>query len=293
MAADREPGAEPAVSVAVPVLVMVTLELRVSAVISSVTYSGLPGRPVGELQEVAVGSAAGQGGHQVGHRRPGEPGELEPGGAAGHPPQRQQVLALRHRAHHPDQQQRHLPRRSRQPSPQGDAGRVGPLQVIDHQDERPHRALFRDQRQQLLRQHGRHVRAAVGGDLTAQQPDDRLPPGVRRRLADPQPVQERQQRQCLAQLIPGPPEHLAARLRRLRHRRPHQRGLADARLALDEHRTATPPRHLFYQPGQQRHLAVTVGQRTGQRHRGQLCRGQAGRSSYRGLSWRGRGCRLD
>ena len=45
MAADREPGAEPAVSVAVPVPVMVTLELRVSAVISSVTYSGLPAAP--------------------------------------------------------------------------------------------------------------------------------------------------------------------------------------------------------------------------------------------------------
>jgi hypothetical protein len=37
MAADREPGAEPAVSVATPVQVMVTLELLVSAVISSVT----------------------------------------------------------------------------------------------------------------------------------------------------------------------------------------------------------------------------------------------------------------
>jgi hypothetical protein len=36
MAADSEPGAEPAVSVATPLPVMVTLELRVSAVINSV-----------------------------------------------------------------------------------------------------------------------------------------------------------------------------------------------------------------------------------------------------------------
>ena len=168
-------------------------------------------RPVGEPQQVAVGLAAGQVRHQVGHRRPGEPGELEPGGVIHHSPQRQQVIPLGRRAHHPDQQQRHLPRRPRQPSPQGDAGLVGPLQVVDHQDGRPHGALLGDQRQQLLRQHRRHVRAAVGGDLTAQEPDDRVPPGIRGGLADPQPVEERQQRQRLAQLVTGAPEHLAAR----------------------------------------------------------------------------------
>jgi hypothetical protein len=151
--------------------------------------------------------------HQVGHRRLGEPGELEPGGIVRRSPQRQQVIPLRHRAHHPDQQQRHLPRRPRQPPPQGDAGLVGPLQVVDDQDGRPHRALLGDQRQQLLRQHRRHVRAAVGGDLAAQEPDDRVPPGIGGGLADPQPVEERQQRQRLAQLVAGAPEHLAAGLR--------------------------------------------------------------------------------
>jgi len=40
-------------------------------------------------------------------------------------------------------------------------------------------------------QHRRHVRAAVGSDLAAQEPDDRVPPGIRGRLADPQPVEER------------------------------------------------------------------------------------------------------
>ena len=192
-------------------------------------------RPVGEPQQVAVRLAAGQGGYQVGHRRPGEPGELEPGGVAHHSPQRQQVIPLGHRAHHPDQQQRHLPRRPRQPSPQGDAGRVGPLQVVDDQDGRLRRALLGHQGQQLLGQRRRDVRAAVGGDLTAQEPDDRGPPRIRGGFAYPQPVQERQQRQRLAQLVTGPPEHLAASLWRSRHRRPHQRGLADARLALDQH----------------------------------------------------------
>jgi hypothetical protein len=108
------------------------------------------------------------------------------------PAQRQQVVALGDRAHHPDQQQRHLCRRPGQPSPQGDAGRVGPLQVIDDQDDRPHRALLGDQGQQLLGQHRRHVRAAADGDLTAQQPHDRVPPRIHGGFADPQTVQERQ-----------------------------------------------------------------------------------------------------
>ena len=120
-------------------------------------------RPVGEPQQVAAGPAAGQRRHQLGHGRPGERGELDPGGVGGRSPQRQQVIPLRYRAHHPDQQQRHLLRRPGQPSPQRDAGLVGPLQVIDHQDGRLDGALLGDQGQQLLRQHRGHVRAAVGG----------------------------------------------------------------------------------------------------------------------------------
>ena len=224
-------------------------------------------RPVGQPQQVAAGLAAGQGRHEVGHRRLGQPGELEPGGVARRSPQRHQVIPLGHRAHRPDQQQRHLPRRPRQPSPQGDAGLVGPLQVVDDQDGRPHRALLGDERQQLLRQHRRHVRAAIGGVLTAQEPDDRGPPRVHRGFADPQPVQERQQGQRLAQFVAGAPEHLAAGLWRLRHGRPHQRRLADARLAFDEDRTAAPSGQFLYQPGQQRHLAIAADQRTSRGHR--------------------------
>ena len=69
---------------------------------------------------------------------------------------------------------------------------VRPLQVIDDQDGRPHRALLGDQRQQLLGEDRGHVSAASGRDLAAQEPDDRVPPLIDGRLADPQPVQERQ-----------------------------------------------------------------------------------------------------
>ncbi len=215
-------------------------------------------RPVGEPQQAGVRLAAGQDGDQFADRGLGEPGELVPDGVARRPPQRQHVLPLRHGPHHPDQEQRQARSRPRQPSPQGNAGRVGPLQVVDDQDGRPHRALLGDQRQQLLRQHRGHVRAPVGADLAAQEPDDRVTPGIGRGLAYPQPVEERQQRERLAELVAGAPEHLAAGLRRLRRRRADQRGLADARFALDEHRTAAPPGRLFNQPGQQRHLAVAA-----------------------------------
>ena len=142
-------------------------------------------RPVREPQQLVAGLAAGQGRHQLGHRRLGEPGELEPCSIAHRPPKRQQVVPLWHRAHHPDQQQRHLPHRPRQPSPQRDAGLISPLEIVDDQDRRLHGALLGDEREQLLRQRGRHIRAGVGGDLAAQEPDDRFPPGIRRGLAYP------------------------------------------------------------------------------------------------------------
>ena len=192
MAADRESGAEP-----------LTSSARSRLGDGQAGAAGQRGdqlgdvqrvarRPVGELQQVVIRLAAGQGGHEIGHRCPGEPGELEAGGIVDHPPQRQYVIAVRHGPGHPDQQQRHLPGRPGQPAPQGDAGRVGPLQVVDDQDGRPHRALLGDQGQQLLGQDGRHVGAAAGRDLAAQEPDDRVPPLIDGRLADPQPVQERQ-----------------------------------------------------------------------------------------------------
>ncbi len=107
---------------------------------------------VGEPQQAVVRLAAGQGCHQLGHRRLGEPGELEACGIVHHSPQRQQVIPLRHRTHHPDQQQRYLPHQPGQPPPQGNARLICPLEIVDDQDCRQHRALLGDERQQLLRQ---------------------------------------------------------------------------------------------------------------------------------------------
>ena len=52
-------------------------------------------------------------------------------------------------------------------------------------DRRPYGALLGDERQQLLPQGRRHVRAGVAGNFPAQKPDDRVPPGVDRGLAYP------------------------------------------------------------------------------------------------------------
>ena len=68
-----------------------------------------------------------------------------------------------------------------------------------------------DEREQLLGQRGGHILAAAGRDLAAQQRDDGFLPRVGRGLADPQPVQDGQQRQRLPQFVTGAPEHLAAR----------------------------------------------------------------------------------
>ena len=224
-------------------------------------------RAVGQPQQIRVRFAARQGRDQVHRGRVGERGQLEPVRVRYPPPQRQQVLAQGDRAHHPDQEQRHLPRRPGQPSPQGDADRVGPLQVVDDQDGRPGRALLGHQGQQLLGQGRRDVRAAVGRDLTAQHPHDRGPAGIRAGLTHPQAVQERHQRQGLTQFVTGAPEDLAAGVWRSRDHRPHQCGLTNARFALDQHRATAPHRQLFYQFGQKGDLAVAADEGTGRRHR--------------------------
>ena len=268
MAADSEPGAAAPASSAAPDSVMVRPEPRASAARSSVTYSGLPAAPSASCSRRPSGRPPAEGRHQLGHCRLGERGELDPDRVRGYPPQGQQVATLRHRAHRADQQQRLMLCRLGQPSPQGDTGLVGPLQVVDDQDGGPDRALLGHQGQQLLRQHRGHIRAAVSADLAAQQPDDRAAPGICRRFAHLQPVEERQQRQGLAKFVTGPPEHLVASLRRFGQCRSHQSGLADARLAFDQHRAArAPARHVSYQPRQQCHLAVTSDERTNRVHR--------------------------
>ena len=123
------------------------------------------------------------------------------------------------------------------------------MQVVDNQDGRPYRALFGDQREQLLGQHRRYVSTPAGRDLAAQQSDDGVPPRVDRRLAHLQSVEERQQWQCLAQLVAGSPEDVAADLGGGYRRGTHQDGLANTRLALDEHGAPAPPGDLSHEPG--------------------------------------------
>ena len=124
------------------------------------------------------------------------------------------------------------------------------MQVVDHQRHRPDIGLVNDQGDQLLGEERGHVGAAVGGDLAAEQAGDRGPPGGHRGGPDLQRVEKRVQRQLLAELVPRSPEDLAAPLCPVvrartgpagggRQRRTDQRGLTDARLALDEHGVAT------------------------------------------------------
>jgi len=67
-----------------------------------------------------------------------------------------------------------------------------------------------------------------------------------------------EQWQRLAEFVTGAPEHLAAGIRRIGQRRSHERGLADSRLALNQHRTPTPRGHLCHQADQHRGLAVAA-----------------------------------
>ena len=197
-------------------------------------------RSFGQPEKAAVRPAAGQHSHEVRHRRLGEPRQLDPAVVAREAVQREQVIPVRDRARRPDEQQRSLARRLRQPAPERDARRVGPLQVIDDQDDRPHGAFFRDEREQLLGQSRGHVRAPVGGDLAAEQPDDRATPCVDRRFADLKRVKERQERQRRAELVTGAPEDLAPGIGRGRHSGVHERRLANARFAFDQHRGTAP-----------------------------------------------------
>ncbi len=204
-------------------------------------------RAVGQLQQPRVRPAAGQRADELGHGRLGERAELDATRAVDRAPQGQEVLALRYRAGEADEQQRHLPRGSREPDPQPEAGRVGPVQVVDDQGHRLDVGLVDDQGDELLGEERGDVGAAVGGDLAPQQAGDRGPPGVGRRGPDLERVEERVQRELLAEFVPGPPEDRAARRRAVvggrvrleprgggRERGADEGGLADAGLALDE-----------------------------------------------------------
>ncbi len=117
MAADRELGAGPSVSSAAPDSVTVRLELRRQRSDQLGDVQRVARCALGERQQLVVGLASGQGGEQLGDGLPGQAGELETHGIVHRSPQRQQVIPLRHRTHHPDQQQRHLPHRPGQPPP--------------------------------------------------------------------------------------------------------------------------------------------------------------------------------
>ena len=91
-------------------------------------------RPGGEAEQPGVRSAAGQRADELGHRGLRERAELDPMRIVYRAPQREQVLSLRYRAGHADEQQRHLVRGPGEPAPELDGGRVCPVQVVDHQD---------------------------------------------------------------------------------------------------------------------------------------------------------------
>ena len=259
MAADSESGAEPPASLAAPASVTVSRELRAQRGDQLGDVERVPRGPAGEPHQVVVGPAAGQGRYQVGHRRAGEPGELEP---ARRSPAARRSASRSSRCG----TGRIIPTSSsgtccatlRQPGPQGDAGLIGPLQVVHDQDGGPHRALLGDERQQLLRQHRlarpcpgrrRPRRAAARRSCSAAGwPTARVlasRPGTAAAAA-PGPARRRCPR------TPG------SRPSRLGDGRLYQRGLADARLTLDEHRTALSPGDLLYEPGKQRHLAFAA-----------------------------------
>ena len=126
------------------------------------------------------------------------------------------------------------------------------------------RALLGHQRQQLLGQRGGHVRATIGGQLTAQQPENRVAARIGGRFPDPQPLEKGQQRQRLPELVTGAPEHLTPGVGGLGRGRPDQRGLADARLALDQQQATLPARHLLNEIGQDSHLTDPTDQRPGE-----------------------------
>ena len=147
--------------------------------------------------------------------------------------------------------------------PQGDAGLIGPLEVVHDQDRRLVRAQLADEREQLLGQGARHILAVPGRYLAAQQRDDGFLPGVGRGLAHPEAVQDGQQRQGLAQLIARSPENLAAVVRRRSADRTGQRGLADAGLALDEDGFAVPCGRLSHAADKPREFVVPADQLAG------------------------------
>jgi hypothetical protein len=87
------------------------------------------------------------------------------------------------------------------------------VQVVDDQGDRPGSGLVDGERDELLGQQRGDVGAAVGDDLPPEESRDRRPPDVRRWRSDPERIEERVQRQLLAELVACSPENLAAKLR--------------------------------------------------------------------------------
>ena len=287
MAADRELGAEPAVSVAAPVPVMVTLELRVSAVISSVTYSGLPAAPSASRSRLASGL----------------------------PPARSATRSATAISVSPASSSRAAPpatRRSASRSSRCGTGRIIPTSSSGtcraDLASRPHKVMLAGSahcRSSMTRTAGRtaHCSATSASNCSASIAGTSVPRSAatsprssrtiasRRGFADGSrtrsPSRNGSRGSAWPSSSPAPqntwqPASGASATA--------ARTSADLPMPGSPSMSTEPPRprgHLFYQPGQQRHLAVTADQRTSQRHRGQPCRLQAGRSSCR-TSWRGR-----
>jgi hypothetical protein len=204
----------------------------------------LPAAPSARRSSPLSGAAAGEFRDQIRDRRLGERGQLNAGLGIDGPAQGKEVLAMRDWPGQPDKQQRHLAGSPGEPPPELDAGRVRPLEVIDDQGDRPRRGLVDGQRDELLGEHRGHVGAPIGGDLAAQQPGDGGPPGVRRWPPHGEGVEERRQRDLLAELVARAPEDLTRPGRQVGEGGTDEGGLADARLTLDKHRVAAAPGEL-------------------------------------------------
>jgi hypothetical protein len=144
---------------------------------------------------------------------------------------------------------------------------VGPLQVVDGEDERAGGQLLHQGEDRL---HGPKLVLGGGdqwpptgrGPNLLEHPRDLGTPGVGGGPVDPQAVDDRPEGPPPLQLLGGRPEHLQAEPSGLPKRLLHEAGLADAGLPFDEEAAARPTRDRFHGAGQLAELAGAAEQVT-------------------------------